>query len=235
MLASNAVPTDVVILSNGPGEVATWVKPVVRSLRNSAPNHQTLRISVLLSPCPNASGQEHIILARYPEVDRVQSAEHFFRFLLTGKTSEGWDWHDKGIVVFLGGDQLYTLLVAKRLGYRTAVYAEWDARWVSQIDRFGVMQSGVAEKVNSRYQDKFSVVGDLMADVQTVTDEKVIAAALEASEGMELIGFLPGSKACEVKHRGAFVFGDRPPNPSTAPSIPLRHRRCPQPQPRRLS
>ena len=40
-------PVDVVILSNGPGEVATWVKPVVRSLRQKAPNY---RISVILSP-----------------------------------------------------------------------------------------------------------------------------------------------------------------------------------------
>lgn len=198
MLASEQVPTDVAILSNGPGEVATWVKPVVRSLRNSAPDRETLRISVILSPCPNASGQEHVILARYPEVDRVQSAEHFFRFLLTGKTPGGWDWYDRGVVVFLGGDQLYTLLVAKRLGYRTAVYAEWDARWVSYIDRFGVMQAGVAKKANRQYQDKFSVVGDLMADVQTVTDEAEISAALEMPEEAELVGFLPGSKPAKL-------------------------------------
>ncbi|PZO22337.1 MAG: lipid-A-disaccharide synthase [Leptolyngbya foveolarum] len=196
--AGDIEPIDVVILSNGPGEVATWVKPVVRSLRKSAPNHTKLRISVLLSPCPNASGQEHIILARYPEVDRVQSAEHFFRFLLTGKTLDGWDWHDKGVVVFLGGDQLYTLLVAKRLGYGTAVYAEWEARWASQIDCFGVMRSGVAEKVSSRYRDKLSVVGDLMADVQTMANRAEIMAALALEEEAELIGFLPGSKPAKL-------------------------------------
>ncbi len=203
MVANDAVsmdvaPIDVVILSNGPGEVATWVKPVVRSLRQSAPHHQTLRISVLLSPCPNASGQEAIILARYPEVDRVQSAEHFFKFLLTGKTLDNWDWHDKGVVVFLGGDQLYTLLVAKRLGYRTAVYAEWDARWVSQMDRFGVMQAGVAEKAADRHQDKFSVVGDLMADVQTMAERTEIMAAMALAEDAELVGFLPGSKPAKL-------------------------------------
>lgn len=195
---TNIESTDVVILSNGPGEVATWVKPVVRSLRHLAPNHKTLRISVMLSPCPNASGQEHVILDRYPEVDRVQSADRFFKFLLTGKTEGNWDWYDKGIVVFLGGDQLYTLLAAKRLGYRTAVYAEWDARWVSQIDRFGVMQPGVAEKANSQYQDKFSVVGDLMADVKTIANEAEIAAALEMSEDGGLVGFLPGSKPAKL-------------------------------------
>ena len=197
-MTANVEPVDVVILSNGPGEVATWVKPVVRSLRKSAPNHKTLRISVLLSPCPNASGQEAIILARYLEVDRVQSAEHFFRFLRTGKTLDSWDWHDRGVVVFLGGDQLYTLLVAKRLGYRTAVYAEWDARWVSQMDRFGVMQAGVVEKVPGRYRDKFSVVGDLMADIQTTADRTEIMAAMALVEDAELVGFLPGSKPAKL-------------------------------------
>ena len=190
--------TDVVILANGPGEVATWVKPVVRSLRNQAPNHQTLRISVFLVPCPNASGQEHIILARYPEVDRVQSAAHFLKFLITGKTLDNWDWHEKGIVVFLGGDQIYTLLVAKRLGYRTAVYAEWEARWVSQIDRFGVMQSGVIEKVANRHQDKLWVVGDLMADVRSNANRSEIMTALEMSEENDLLGFLPGSKLAKL-------------------------------------
>lgn len=198
MSASDSVPVDVAILSNGPGEVATWVKPVVRSLRTLAPSHERLRISVMLSPCPNASGQEPVILAKYPEIDRVQSAEHFFRFLLTGKTLDDWDWHDEGVVVFLGGDQLYTLLVAKRLGYRTAVYAEWEARWVSQIDRFGVMQLGVAERTNGQYREKFAVVGDLMADVQTMADEAEIAAALETPEGAELVGFLPGSKPAKL-------------------------------------
>ena len=200
-MPESASDTDVVILANGPGEVATWVKPVVRSLRYQAakpPNSQTLRISVLLVPCPNASGQEHIILSRYPEVDRVQSAAHFFKFLITGKTLDNWDWHKKGIVVFLGGDQAYTLLVAKRLGYRTAVYAEWEARWVSQIDRFGVMQSGVIEKAADRYQDKFSVVGDLMADVRSTADRSDIMAALKMSEEDDLLGFLPGSKSAKL-------------------------------------
>lgn len=186
---------DVVILSNGPGEVATWVKPVVHSLQQKAPE---LRISVILSPCPHASGQEHTTAGRYPEVDRVQSAEHFFKFLLTGKTADSWDWHSQGVVVFLGGDQFYTVLLARRLGYRTVTYAEWEARWVRQIDRFGVMQADVAKKVPARYQDKFTVVGDLMADVQATADHTDIAAALGIDPGAELIGFLPGSKPTKL-------------------------------------
>lgn len=45
-------PVDVVILTNGPGEVATWVKPVVARLRRTAEDHaMDMRISVcIVSP-----------------------------------------------------------------------------------------------------------------------------------------------------------------------------------------
>lgn len=194
-------PIDIVILTNGPGEVATWVKPVVRSLSSKRPTPSSARISVILSPCPHASGQEHITLAQYPEVDRVQSADHFFKFLLTGRTADSWDWRSKGVVVFLGGDQLYTVLVAKRIGrsYRTVTYAEWDARWLSLVDCFGVMQPTLAEAAPTKYKSKFSVVGDLMADVQEVAASEDIRSLLGAQQNEDIIGFLPGSKPIKLR------------------------------------
>ena len=187
---------DVVILSNGPGEVATWVKPVVRSLRHKAPD---CRISVILSPCPHASGKEPVILSNYPEVDRIQSAPHFFKFLLTGRTADNWDWSAKGIVVFLGGDQLYTVMVAKRLGYPTLTYAEWDARWTGLVDRFGVMQPKILDKVPKARQHKFTVVGDLMGDVQAIANRTEITNALGCHLDTNIIGFLPGSKPIKLE------------------------------------
>ncbi|MEO0771205.1 MAG: lipid-A-disaccharide synthase [Cyanobacteria bacterium J06649_4] len=196
---SSTAPIDVIILSNGPGEVATWVKPVVRELaRKTAETTPEVRISVILSPCPHASGQEPRILEGYPEVARTQSAKHFFKFLLTGKTSEDWDWHSKGVVVFLGGDQLYTVIVAKRLGYRTVTYAEWDARWPKLIDSFGVMQSSLAKKAPAAHRKKFTVVGDLMADVQAIADRKTLFDTLGYDADVNLIGLLPGSKPAKL-------------------------------------
>ncbi|MEM6452385.1 MAG: lipid-A-disaccharide synthase [Cyanobacteria bacterium P01_D01_bin.105] len=216
-------PVDIVILTNGPGEVATWVKPVVQALADKLSGHRLqpsegqtsegpvfdaqvpVRISVILSPCPHASGQEHITLSQYPEVDRVQSADHFFKFLLTGKTADGWDWHPQGVVVFLGGDQLYTVLVAKRIEqkigcrYRTVTYAEWDARWPSLIDRFGVMNPNLVQAAPVKHQDKFAVVGDLMADVQVSANRQTIATKLGCDPAHEIIGFLPGSKPMKLK------------------------------------
>jgi lipid A disaccharide synthetase len=181
--------TDILILSNGPGELVTWVRPVVRSLRQSLGDR--IRISVVLSPCTHATGKEADIAKSYPEVDRVQAAPDFWRFLISGKTADNWDWFRYGIVLFLGGDQFFTVLIAKRLGYQSVVYAEWDARWLKWIDSFGVMNQQVVDKVPQQYRHKLTVVGDLMASAA----EEIGSAPLETGE---LIGLLPGSKAAKL-------------------------------------
>lgn len=185
-------PADILILTNGPGEIATWVRPVVQTLRQQLGNDRSqVRISVVLSPCPNASGKEADIARSYPEIDRVQAATDFGSFLLWGKTAEKWDWRTQGVVLFLGGDQLFTVILGRRLGYRTVVYAEWEARWHRWIDRFGVMKPELISRVSPKYAHKFTVVGDLMAEIQRVHDQV-------DHEDTELIGILPGSKALKL-------------------------------------
>jgi len=160
----------------------------VKSLRQLLGNNSAeVRISVMLSPCPHATGKEAAIASSYPEVDRVQSSEHFFDFLIWGKTAESWDWREKGVVLFLGGDQVFPLIIGKRLNYRTVIYAEWEARWYRRIDAFAVMNESVRKKVPGNYREKMTVTGDLMADVQQVD------FATNATEA--IIGILPGSKA----------------------------------------
>lgn len=186
---------DIVILSNAPGEVTTWVRPVVRYLRQQLGNDVSqVRISVVLSPCPHSTGKEAAIAISYPEVDRVLAAEDFFSFLFWGKTKDSWDWRKQGIVVFLGGDQFYTLAIGKRLGYSTLIYAEWDARWYRWIDRFAAMNQSVLNKVPSRYHQKFSVVGDLMADITL----EVNCDRPESASDTPLIGLLVGSKPAKL-------------------------------------
>jgi lipid A disaccharide synthetase len=187
-------PIDIIILSNGPGEVTTWVRPVVAALRAKLGHDRNLvRISVVLSPCPNASGKEVQILESYPEVDRVQAAKHFTNFLIWGKTETNWDWRQQGVIIFLGGDQFFPVAIGKRLGYQTVIYAEWEARWHRFIDRFAVMNAAVVAKVKPPYLNKFTVVGDLMVESQR-NDTHVNSDG----DAPQLIGILPGSKAAKL-------------------------------------
>lgn len=185
---------DILILSNGPGEVTTWVRPVVKALREKlGDDRQQVRISVILSPCPHASGKEAAIALSYPEVDRVQAAEHFWQFLLWGKTIENWAWSSRGVIVFLGGDQFFSVVIGKKLGYRTVVYAEWEARWHQLIDRFAVMKPAITTTVAAKYAHKFTVVGDLMLEAQSL-----IPSSASLSSQSPIIGLLPGSKAAKL-------------------------------------
>ncbi len=188
-------PIDIIILSNAPGEVTTWVRPVVRSLRAKlGDDRSSVRISVIMSPCPNASGREVQILSTYNEIDRVQSAEHFTKFLIWGKTADNWEWREKGVVIFLGGDQFYPVVIGKRLGYQTVVYAEWIGRWQGSIDRFAVMNAQVIEKVKPQYIDKFTVVGDLMVESQSSLNPD----AIKSQNDNMTIGLLVGSKVAKL-------------------------------------
>jgi hypothetical protein len=119
-----------VILTNGPGEVAAWVKPVVTALRQHTNKHfSDIRISVVLAPCPHASGGELQLLQTFDEIDRCQGPEGFWQLLLLGRSLQNWDWRKQGLCIFLGGDQFNALVLGYRLGYRTLVYTEDAVRW----------------------------------------------------------------------------------------------------------
>ena len=189
-------PVDILILSNGPGEVTTWVRPVVKALRAELGNDRSqVRISVILSPCPHASGKEFTIALAYPEVDRVQAPEYFWQFLIWGKTAENWEWRNKGVVVFLGGDQVFSVILGKKLKYKTVVYAEWEARWHNFIDKFAIMKAQVAKNVSSKYADKFIVVGDLMLEA---AEDKITSEIENSQSKIDIIALLPGSKTAKL-------------------------------------
>jgi hypothetical protein len=197
-LPQSPEPIDLLILSNGPGEVMTWVRPVVKALRLRLGKNRA-RISVVLSPCPHASGQEVAVLESFPEVDRVQGPEEFWPFLLWGKTQMRWDWRSQGLVLFLGGDQFFAIAIGKRLGYKVAIYAEWEARWLSLADAYGVAHLNLRSKIPARYQHKVQVVGDLIAEAQTLDPLlEPTVQTLQLSPETELLGLLPGSKAAKL-------------------------------------
>jgi lipid-A-disaccharide synthase len=193
---------DIVILSNGPGEITTWVLPVVKQIRaNLTIPQDKVRISLILSPCPHATGNEVKIASQWQEINRIQSAEDFSAFLLSGKTKDNWNWYSQGLVIFLGGDQFFTLVIAKRLGYQSLIYAEWEARWYRYIDYFVVMTQSAIDKIPTKFQNKCTVVGDLMADIN------VLNQAQNSDNKTTLnVGLLPGSKESKLTQGVPFLM-----------------------------
>ncbi len=191
--------TDILILSNGPGELTTWVYPFLKALEQSWRSLETptkTRISIALSPCPNASGQESQLAKSFPNVDRVLPQEQFFDFLLWGITPN-WPWSKQGIVIFLGGDQFFAVAIAKRLGYKTLIYAEWEARWYRFVDFFAVRNEAIAVKIPTPFRQKATVIGDLMVD--RVDPESLNSESSPNFASKLRVCFMPGSKGNKLK------------------------------------
>jgi hypothetical protein len=190
------ISTDILILSNGPGELTTWVYPFLKALEISLQSPEgkgkaKTRISIALSPCQNASGQETQLAQSFPNVDRVLSQEQFFDFLLWGRTPN-WEWSKQGIVIFLGGDQFFAVAIAKRLGYKTLIYAEWEARWYRWANFFAVRNQAIADKIPTEFRVKAEVIGDLMVD-------HIEPDSLSDSSSKPRICFMPGSKGHKLQ------------------------------------
>lgn len=178
--------------------------PVVKQIRALKEICQEkLRISLILSPCPHSTGNEHKIAQAWPEIDRVLPAREFFSFLLWGKTRENWDWHERGLVLFLGGDQFFALVIAKRLGYASLVYAEWEARWYRHIDYFAAMNQKVVEKIPPAFRHKCTIVGDLMAETSISTPP---SPPSYNCRHFVRIGLLPGSKPSKLVQGVPFLM-----------------------------
>ena len=56
------------LISNSPGEVSTFVKPVVSELRRKHPDWE---LQICLVPCPYATGVEARVIAEWPEAPQV--------------------------------------------------------------------------------------------------------------------------------------------------------------------
>ena len=64
----------VVIISNGPGELTTWVKPVINNFKKEiltlkSKKHIDFHLRLILVPCPNANGNEYEIAKKWPNLD----------------------------------------------------------------------------------------------------------------------------------------------------------------------
>ena len=186
----------IVLVCNGPGELATWVRPLAQRLHHDLPlrplqPQAPIGLQLVLVPCPNATGSEHQVAERMQLFERILPARRFWWLLL--RPRRHGPWPRQGVVVFLGGDQFWTVLLSARLGYRHLTYAEWVARWPRWNDRIAAMGPAAADALAPRWRSRCRVVGDLMAD---------LSAAARAERPLprgEWVALMPGSKRAKLQ------------------------------------
>ena len=185
----------VVIITNGPGELSTWVRPVVNKLNKinyslKRNNRFNFLIRLVLVPCPNATGKEYEVAKSWNKFELVTKSKTFWKLLIRPYCYAKWP--KKGIVIFLGGDQFWSVLLAKRLGYINITYAEWIARWPQWNNTIAAMNKEVKKNLHPKFRYKSQVIGDLMADIG---NNKRVSLNMP---NKKWIALLPGSKKAKL-------------------------------------
>ena len=196
MTGSGIKPAVIVLVCNGPGELTTWVRPLARRLQAEMPLRPDrpgapTSLQLVLVPCPNATGSEHRVAAAMGLFERIIPAASFWWLLL--RPRRYGPWPRRGVVVFLGGDQFWTVLLSARLGYRHITYAEWVARWPRWNDSIAAMGPAAADRLGGRWRHRCQVVGDLMADLsESARDEQPLPPG-------DWLALMPGSKRAKLQ------------------------------------
>ncbi len=162
-------------LSNGPGELSTWVKPIAQELHKQIAlrpktNNAQISLNLVLVPCPNATGYEADVAKDWFLFEKIIKAKNFLKLLIQPKKFGSWP--SQGLVIFLGGDQFWSVLLSARLKYLNMTYAEWIVRWPFWNNRILAMSEKIVEKLPKQIQNRCSVIGDLTADLNETAKKK---------------------------------------------------------------
>ncbi len=109
---------DVIITSNSPGELSTWVAPLVACWRSQ---HPEWRFYLALVPCPFATGREEEFARGIEGITAIWNPRQTVKILLGGRLPI--PKAERGLVMYLGGDAWHAWRLAQRWGYPCAAYA----------------------------------------------------------------------------------------------------------------
>ncbi len=151
---------EVVLVTNGPGELYTWTQPVLRALREADKN---LRVVISLVPDQFTSGNETAIAQSFG-ADAVTTPKEFLSYLTTGRKPEGLSG-DKGVVIGLGGSIGMALQLANRLSYPAYRYS-FNPDWNRGLKKLFVHDERTFRNARLRGapKERLGLVGNLVAD-----------------------------------------------------------------------
>lgn len=189
----------IAITANGPGEVAGWVRPLVRRLYERAPETD---VYLFLVPDDYATGYEAQMARRLFPSAHVYDPKTYVQFAL-GRGADGLP-EGVDVVQYMGGDLMHAMRVRARLNGRIAAYKFSKPRYSQRWDRVYAVDSANVEQLLAWNvpRERIELVGNLAID----------GALLEAQAPLETrapdagILIMPGSRGYEVEHLVPFFF-----------------------------
>ncbi|MEZ0368331.1 MAG: hypothetical protein ACAI44_04505, partial [Candidatus Sericytochromatia bacterium] len=195
---------NIVITTNGPGEMSAWVQPMINEIRSTLPH---ARIIIALVPCPHSSGYEEQFSSRFFGAT-VLSPKETVHYILTGSMPSHVVLAQHGVILHLGGDQLFSVCLGWRTHFPVTAYSEKLLQWKSRITRFYLRDEALETRhARSIPAHKLMVVGDLMADAVAATHHSLdVRQKLNLRVDAPVVSLLPGSKPIKVLHSTAFML-----------------------------
>ncbi len=198
----------IAITSNGPGEFAGWVRPLVSALYRLAPDTD---VTLVFVPDDYATGREALVAQRLFRRARVVTPKEYVRFAL-GRAVDVFPPRVDA-VLYLGGDLLHAARVRARLGgsafgYKFARKA--DARHVARA--FAIDAKNADELAATGIaRERIAVVGNLAIDGAlgeaegrfAMTEESAVPTTtslvpMHVGERSMTVLFMPGTRKNEV-------------------------------------
>ena len=166
----------VLLVTNGPGELYTWVTPVLKALRKQAPDW---RIAIGVIPCQFASGREVDIAQTL--VGDVFSPTNTMRTITLGQPLTGFsEGVQEGLVLSLGGSVDLAVRLAARLGWDVMRY-HFEPAWHKSLHTLFVTDEKNAQKVQQKAAARAVPIGNLVADALAELDDTNINTSINTS------------------------------------------------------
>ncbi len=189
----------IAVTANGPGEVAGWLRPLLRSLYQRAPDTEA---HVFLVPDDYATGQEAAAVRGFFPQACVHDPKTYLKFALGGSVAGVPASVD--VVQYFGGDLLHAARLHARLKGKAATYKFSRRRYRALFDRAFAVDRKNAEQLEAwgTPSERIVRIGNLVVDGALLEAR----APVEPGTPEDGILIMPGSRAYEVENLIPFYF-----------------------------
>lgn len=189
----------IAVTANGPGEVAGWLRPLLRSLYQRKPD---LEVHVFLVPDDYATGFEsRIVRDEFPQAN-VYEPRAYVQFALGRRVAGVPERVD--LVQYIGGDLMHAARVHARLKGRAATYRFSRRRYRALFERAFAVDRGNVDQLEGwgTPPERIDLVGNLAIDGALIES----SAPSEPGTPADGILIMPGSRPYEIDNLIPFFF-----------------------------